>query len=454
MKIKKLRKRNSWFGGTVIVSCVLLLLLTAFFYLRKGPANTNVFNASSLVRIQQDNGHYSLYKNGQPFIIKGGAGYTFLNELQANGGNTIICWDTTVLGDVLNQATQHHLMVIAGIDIPGVQYFDAYKNKGKVDSLFAASTNLVRKYRDHPALLAWCLGNELKFPNSIEYDQFYYHYNRLLGMVHSNDPNHPVCTTVINVAKNNIFNIQWRIPALDFIGLNIYNSIRTIEEDLNYIKLFWNGPYFVSEWAPRGGWEVPVTSWMAPIENNSTDNAQEYYDFFVKYMPVRDGRFLGSMVFYWGTRQEYTHTFYSIFNEEGKPTEIKEALFDCWNDTLTKHQSPRVADMRIDNNLAPKDNIILNAGSLHSATIAVKYSHPVDSLQYHWEIVKEDWSSWGKIWIHFKKPAAEKALLADSSRQQVNFEAPRREGPYRIFVTVTNEYGYCANANIPFYVIE
>jgi len=429
------------------------MLLTGFFYFKRGPTNTMV-NGNRLVHIQEVNGRYSLYKDGKPFIIKGGAGYSYLNELSASGGNTIICWDTTQMENVLNEAARHQLVVIAGIDIPGVQSFDNYKNKAKVDSLFTASTQLVLKYKDHPALLAWCLGNELKFPNSIEYDQFYYQYNRLLSMVHSNDPNHPVCTTVINVSKNNIFNIRWRVPAMDFIGLNIYNSIRTIEGDLNYIKLFWNGPYFVSEWAPRGGWEAPVTSWRAPIENSSTANAQEYYDFFVKYMPLHDTRYLGSMVFYWGTRQEYTHTFYSIFNEDGQATETKEALYDCWNDTVTSHKSPRVGDMHIDSGLVARDNIIFNAGSMHSARISVKNNNSSDSLQYRWQIMKEDWSTWGKIWVHFKKPVVENGLQADSNQQRINFEAPHKEGPYRIFVTVSNEKGYCANANIPFYVIE
>lgn len=395
-----------------------------------------------------------LLKDGQPFVIKGGAGFTHLNELSLSGGNTLICWDTAKLQTVLNEAAKLQLSVIIGIDIPGVQYFDAYRHKIKVDSLFISCNKLVRKYKDHPALLAWCLGNELKFPNSLVYDEFYLQYNRLLAMVHSNDPHHPVCTTVINVSKNNILNIRWRIPALDFIGLNVYNSIRTLESDINFIKWFWRGPYFISEWAPRGGWEARVTSWEAPIEYSSTVNAKEYADFFKNYMPVKDPRFLGSLVFYWGSRQEYTHTFYSIFNEDGKPTEIQEALNDCWKDTVTQHQSPAITGMEVDMALTPGNNIIVNAGSEHTAAVAINNSMPADSIRYSWEIVKEDWSSWGQIWVHFKKPVAEKNLVSDSTMQKVFFHAPQQEGPYRIFVTVTNQKGYCANANIPFYVIH
>jgi len=371
-----------------------------------------------------------------------------------SGGNTVVCWDTAKLEIILNEAAQNHLSVIIGIDIPGVQYINDYKNENKVKAVFNAYSRIVLRYKDHPAAFAWCLGNELWFPNSPVYDKFYIEYNRLLDMIHNNDPNHPVCTAVINVAKNNIFNIQWRVPALDFIGINIYNSMHTLQEEINSIAFLWDGPYFISEWAPRGGWEAPVTSWQAPFENNSTENAKEYYDFFINYMPVKDPRFLGSLAFYWGSRQEYTHTFYSIFNEDGKPTEIKEVLNDCWKGTLTKHNSPQLTGVLIDDSLAVKDNIILGAGSLHKAAVLLKNEKQPDSLQYSWEIIKEDWSSWGKIWTNFKKPVAETSLVTDSALQRTVFAAPAKEGPYRIFVTVYNSKGYCATANIPFYVIE
>lgn len=453
MKIKTLRKRQ-WLIWLVIGGCLFLGTLLFIFFWRRGPVNTVVFSGKKRVAIEKINGRYTFKKDGKPFIIKGGAGYTHMSELAASGGNTVICWDTTKLAAVLDEANRNHLTVIIGIDIPGVQYFDAYKNKIKVDSLYTAATQLVYKYKDHPAVLAWCLGNELKFPNSLIYDQFYTQFNRLLAMVHSNDPHHPVCTTVINVSKNNIFNIRWRIPALDFIGLNIYNSLRKLEDNLGALRLFWNGPYFVSEWAPRGGWEAPVTSWQAPIENNTTVNAAEYRDFFVNYMPVKDARFLGSLVFYWGSRQEYTHTFYSIFNEDGKPTEIKEVLNDVWKGVTTTHYSPQIKGIHLDTVLVAKDNIIVNAGSMHSAGVDISTNQNTDSLQYSWQIVKEDWASWGEIWVHFKKPATEKGLIRDSTMRRINFLAPGKEGPYRVFVTVSNKKGYCANANIPFYVIE
>jgi hypothetical protein len=171
-------------------------------------------------------------------------------------------------------------------------------------------------------------------------------------------------------------------------------------------------------------------------------------------MPVKDPRFLGSLAFYWGSRQEYTFTWFSIFNEEGTPTEIKEALYDSWNDTITRHLSPKLEYMLVDN-LAGKDNIILTSGSAHAASVLLQQPASADTLQYSWQILQEDWRLyWGKAFNFLRKPPAETGLFTDSTLQNPGFRAPLKEGPYRIFVTVYNSRGYCANANVPIYVVK
>ncbi|MEO5681664.1 MAG: hypothetical protein ABIQ88_03430 [Chitinophagaceae bacterium] len=436
------------------ICAILIFLPIAVYYSRKGPLPDNSIKAGRKVTIQHINGRYAFYKDNKPFLVKGGAGYTFIKDLALSGGNTIICWDTAALQTTLNQAAEYNLSVIIGLDIPGVQYPQIYKNKKKLAELFSAYSVLVDRYKDHPAVFAWCLGNELIFPFSPVYDPFYTAYNRLLGMIHRTDPNHPVCTTVINVSRKNIFNIQWRVPAIDFIGLNSYYSIRTLQQDISQLKLFWKGPYIISEWAPLGTWEAPVTSWGAPIEKNSTEKAQEYTAAYVDYIaPLNDRRFLGSLAFYWGSRQEYTFTWYSVFNEDGVPTEMKEALNDCWTDSLTKHSSPELRQILFDGNLSAKDNIMVSAGTLHKADVFLKAGNSPDSVRCCWQVLKEDWALWGKPWDNFKKPARVAGLLADSL-QHTSFTAPEKEGPYRLFVTVYNSKGYCATTNIPFYVLE
>jgi hypothetical protein len=437
-----------------LVLIVLAVALFVLFYINLGPRNSNTYTGNRTVTIQKKNGHYSFYKNGKPFIVKGGSGFTHIKELLECGGNTVICWDTSKIASTLQQAAQNNIAVIIGLDIPGGQDEEFYNDQKNISSLYNGYISIVNRYKDHPSLLAWCLGNELSLPFSFTPTPFYKTYNNILTGIHNIDPNHPVSSSIINIGKRRIIMMRWRMPALDFYCFNIYNSIKNMQKQLNLIKPIWNGPYLIGEWAPNGGWEAPLTVWHAPIENTSTKKAQQFYEFFTEYMPVKDPRFLGSLAFYWGSRQEYTFTWFSIFNEEGTPTEIKEALYDSWNDTITRHLSPKLEYMLVDN-LAGKDNIILTSGSAHAASVLLQQPASADTLQYSWQILQEDWRLyWGKAFNFLRKPPAETGLFTDSTLQNPGFRAPLKEGPYRIFVTVYNSRGYCANANVPIYVVK
>lgn len=386
-------------------------------------------------------------------LVKGVVGNTHISELAASGGNTVFIWDTAFIEQTLNEAAKNNISVIAGLDVPGGEFTAWYKDAAKVDKLFAAYERIVNKYKGHPALLAWALGNELLMPINSQSSYFYKSYNRFLKMIHTQDPDHPVTTTLINYQKQSILNIRWKIRDLDFISINTYNRIKDLHWELKRVKLIWDGPFMISEWSPNGGWESETTVWGAPIENTSTKKAEQYYQFYKKYMPLNEPRFLGSLAFFWGNRHEYTHTWYSVYGEDGVPTEVKEALADCWKGTETKHEAARVQYMLIDS-MGARDNIILSPGSTHTANILLADGESKDSLRYSWEILKEDWFSWGRTWHYFKRPVALQGLIADSAVQNTTFVCPGKEGPYRIFINVYNKKGYCATANTPFYVVN
>jgi len=443
---------KAWLFRIMMACVVIAAVLLLIFYINLGPRNSSTYKGLRKVTIQKKNGHYNFYKDGKPFLVKGGAGFTHIKELSECGGNTIICWDTSKIENTLKEAAQNNIAVIIGLDIPGGEDVAFYNNQKYVGVLYSAYSNIVNRYKDHPSLLAWCLGNELSVPFSFTPTPFYKTYNKILDQIHNIDPNHPVSTAIINIAKRRIIMMQWRIPALDFYCINIYNSIKTMQKQLNLIKLVWNGPYLIGEWAPVGGWEAPVNLWQATIENTSTKKAEQFYEFYTKYMPVKNPRFLGSVSFYWGSRQEYTYTWFSIFNENGAPTEIKEALCDCWKDTITQHVSPKLKYMMVDN-LGAQDNIMVTPGSKHYASIWLQTLKSTYTLQYSWQILKDDWAMyWGETFNFLRKPPAEVGVFTDSTMQNTSFTAPLKQGPYRIFVTVYNSKGYCANANIPIYV--
>jgi hypothetical protein len=431
--------------GVIIIFGAFVSLLMIFFYFNIGPQNTGTYKGPRKVIIEQKNGSYQFYKDGKPFIVKGGSGVDHIRELSESGGNTIMCWDTSKLKNVFEAAARYNVSVIIGLDIPPIDT-GFYDNKKNVTDLHNAFIDIVSRYKDNSCLLAWCLGNEVALPLLSKSRSFYEAYNKMLDTIHNVDPNHPVSTSIINVSREKIIMLKWRIPALDFYCLNIYNSIRRIDYLLGIIKWLWDGPYLVGEWAPQGGWEAPSTVWKVPIEHSSTTKADLFYEFYTHYMPVKDPRFLGSLVFYWGHRQEDTQSWFSIFNKNGTPNEIKEVLNDCWKDTSTLHLSPRIKSMLIDN-MDGKDNVIVTSESMHHAALQMEPSKFSDTLRYKWEMYREDW-------YYPKGPPSEVGLFADSTLPNTDFRAPQKEGPYRVFITVYNSKGYFATANIPIYVVR
>src|SRR5688500_10012124 len=68
------------------------------------------------VEVKKVKGVFRLYKDGKPFLVKGGSGFTHMKELAACGGNTIRTWDTTGLITILDEAHRNQLSVIVGLD--------------------------------------------------------------------------------------------------------------------------------------------------------------------------------------------------------------------------------------------------------------------------------------------------------------------------------------------------
>jgi Beta-galactosidase/beta-glucuronidase len=419
---------------------------------RHAPAARSTGQPPKKVEVRHVNGVYRLYRNGQPFFVKGGAGYTHISELAACGGNTLRTWDTTGLQAILDEAHRHQLSVIVGLDIPPSRFAGSfYNDTGNVQKLITGYRSIIQQYKDHPALLLWCLGNELGFPYRPKFAPFYKACNQLLAMIHEEDPGHPVTTALMNLQRKDIINIKMKLRGLDFLSINTFNGLKTLNKMLDDLDWLWDGPYLLTEWAPEGSWESPENKWQAPIENTSTGRAAMFRDFYQNWLPQTDPRFMGSLAFYWGARQECTHSWFSIFNEDGHPTEVMEILRDCWNDIVTEHQSAKIQYMLLDEKGAA-DNILLSPGSVHKARLLLPPGERRDSLIYKWEIVREDW--WGYNKSHWKKPEAEKGLLNDSITQEISFSTPRKEGPYRLFATVINSKGFCTTTNTPFYVVE
>ena len=241
----------------------LMAVLLGFIFL---VMTTNIAYAQAVkVEIVQQQGSYQLLRGGTHYRVNGaGLANGDLKTLAAHGGNSIRTW-ATVDGPegtvkLLNEAEKLgitvSLCIYTGSERHGFNYYD----DDAIARQYTAIKEEVLKYKDHPALLTWIIGNELNFDykNPRVYDVV----NDISKMIHEIDPNHPTTTTIAGISESLLEVIEERAPDLDFISFQVYGQLYELQD---FIKdMDFTAPYFITEWGAIGHWEVPKTEWGAP----------------------------------------------------------------------------------------------------------------------------------------------------------------------------------------------
>lgn len=417
---------------------------------KKQPAERGVFV------VETDSG-YHLLRNGKAFRVKGASvgsgGDAHWETLRNSGGNTIRLYDTVNLQAHLDRAEQLGLAVAVDIPLPEhLKYHDLY-----TDSIWLAGTRrkierLVRRHKDHPALLFWTLGNEV-VPRITEGNRAMDPYNDLARTVKETDPSHPL-TTTMHFSNREILNARLNSPYFDFLSINAFGSIREFKKRKNRMRFFWNGPYMLTEWGINGPWEADVfTDWGAPIEQTSTKKAEQYLELYQILHAENDGRLLGDFIFYWGQKEESTPTWYSVVLPNKHATQIAVDISKLWSENPTPYTGPRIDFLLLEGNGGPS-SIVLEPGKTVQATLQI--APPIgENLACTWEIRPEHWYRAGS---HDPASKQEMPLVPTDFRTaglgEVSFDAPAEPGPYRLYVYLSDPHGFAATTNIPFFILE
>jgi len=97
-----------------------------------------------------------------------------------------------------------------------------YNQGGNFDILSGSFLDYVNKYKDHPSILLWELGNEYNYhPEWFDGDvkNWYKALNNAADIIHKNDANHPVTTAHGEVPDSLALAMN---PNIDVWGMNIY----------------------------------------------------------------------------------------------------------------------------------------------------------------------------------------------------------------------------------------
>ena len=434
----------------IVLTGVLAALCFSWTNTGRAGAPTVADGGPIPVRVAVRDGAYVLLRGGEVYGVKG-AGIEFgsLDALAAHGGNSFRTWRTENGREsgleVLDRAASLGLTVAMCIEIGRERHGFDYDNAEAVAAQFEFARGEVMKYKDHPALLAWIIGNEpnLNFKNPKVFDAI----NDIARMIHEVDGNHPATTALAGFDPVLAGLVRTRAPNLDFVSIQMYGDIVNLPQYLE--KAEWDRPYMVTEWGATGHWEVGKTSWGAPIEQNSSEKAASYLRSFETAIASDAGRVLGSYVFLWGQKQERTPTWYGMFLADGSATEAVDVMHYIWNGRWPENRAPGIAGLRLDGKTAGQD-VMLEPGRAYPAMVEA-HDPNGDELRYRWEVMRESEAT-QTGGDREEVPDVLPGLITESGGAEVRMQAPEQPGAYRLFVYVYDGKGSAGHANLPFLV--
>ncbi len=387
----------------------------------------------------------ALTVDGAPFQVRGSSALSRFAELKAAGATTVRTYGDDP-GPILDAAGKAGLKVIAGFWMAHPRKGFDYGNRAAVEAQLAALKAMVERYRAHPALLMWGVGNEVEveLPAHVSEPTIWAAVDEAGRLVKALDPAHPVMLAVAEVGGNKAAEIRAHAPSIDVLGINGYGD-GLPSAAARARAQGWSGPIILTEMGAQGHWDAPATPWGAPRELTSTDKAERMRRYLVA---ARDAN-VGVLPFLWGQKQEVTPTYYSLFLPTGEWTETVEAIAETWGGTVPggPNHAPRIAT------LAFAAGETMPAGGRLLAQAAV--SDPDgDPLALEWNVMAEKTG---------RSVGGDPEEVPASFPQAVHPMPPAGEagavevrglpaGRYRLFLTVRDGRGAAATGNLPFLV--
>ena len=400
------------------------------------------------VEVRQTDSGWQLLRGGEPYFIRGAGGTYSLEALAAAGGNSIRTWDAeNVRGDddvgvLLDEAHALGLTVSVGIWLGHERHGFDYNDPAQVQAQFERARNIVTRYKDHPALLLWGIGNEMEGFDDGSNPAIWKAVNDIAKMVKELDPNHPTMTTTTFVHGERIDWVHRKMPAIDIHGINAYGGAVVIPQFLDDGDA--TKPYVMTEFGAVGAWEMPKTAWDAPIEQTSTDKADFYERAYNQAILSQPHRSFGGYAFLWGHKMEGTPTWHGIFLADGAPTGALDTMTRLWSGKPPDNLAPRVEPLRIDHSAE------MDPGARLKVDVAVIDPEGGD-LTARWALLPEadEFLTGGDF---RPTPAEIDGVVVESSLSSALLDMPAEPGAYRLYYYVYDDAGKAATANLPLLV--
>jgi hypothetical protein len=415
-----------------------LLLLVAGLPLMPPTASAEAIP----VELRQTAQGWQLLRGGEPYFIRGAGGSGSLKQLAAAGGNSVRTWGADDIGEVLDQAHALGLSVTVGIWLGHERHGFDYSDKAQVREQFERAREAVLRYKDHPAVLLWGIGNEMEGFEAGDDPAIWSAVNDIAAMVRQLDPAHPTMTVTAEIGGGRVASVQERCPAIDIHGINSYGGAASLAE--RYRKAGGTKPYVLTEFGPAGAWETGETAWGAPLELTSTEKSASYRDSYERAVSGVPGVALGSYVFNWGHKMEATATWFGMFLEDGSRLGAVDAMTELWSGARPGNLAPAIKPLVIDGEAQ------VSPGA--SLKVAAAIADPEGSaLRVRWALLPE--SSEHVTGGDFRPMLREiEGAILKGGVDGAQVRMPREPGAYRLFLYAWDDAGNAATANVPLLV--
>lgn len=397
-----------------------------------------------------------------------------LDLLKKWGGNTVRTYDAAGVETVLDMAQSRGLKVIVGLGLSA-------KKRGH--EALDTMRDTVDRYKKHPAVLAWSLGNEIELCKDL--DATFEILEEAATSVRKIDTSHPIVNVFVDFGSDPanpiISRLKHAAKYLDAFGFNTYQPACTLVERWKALEIA--KPFFVGEfgWMPaflgrRATWDPTVT-----FEFSSTDKTAHYKAAIASF--EASSKCLGYLAYRWegppvgaGEYCMPSDTWHRLCSGEymAGPGQV---LVKTWKGDAPKvpiittktaytHQGTTgktyvetawtgISGGPIDGIVRPKDILQLRC--------AAECTRPV---KYIWTLRRQNivnktawppcvrgaavattyWNEWG--------PTKKVTETYATKNPEASLTAPREIGHYRMYVEILDDVAKtCAYASWPFCVV-
>lgn len=425
-----------------LLAGLLGLLASAVSAVSAAPMRTTVERDAA--------GRWTLRTDGRAFDVRGVGGVGDLSLAASIGATAVRTWGAEDLTreiegrPLVDRAGELGLRVLAGLWLEHERRGFDYANPGHLAAQRARIRAEVRRHRDHPAIFAWGLGNEMEGPDQpVGRDEVWREVEFLARLVKEEDPTRPVVTTIAGANPAKIRAVLRHCPGVDILGLNLYGGAPFASHELDAAG--WDRPFMLTEFGPLGPWEVPATPWGAPVEPDTNAKLSSYLAALRTARAEPGGRCVGTFAFAWQQKQEATGTWFGLFLRTGEKTPMVDLLAKEFTGRWPANRAPRPQPLR-----PPFANDRLAPGTELEVVLAAT-DPDGDPLTYEW-IVKSESDDRRIGGDHERAPPEHPACILRTDGPRAWLRLPATPGAYRLFAYVRDGRGGGASENVAFFI--